>query len=210
MTAELVRTRSYGQDRRLTPVDRLGVWLSGTAVRRHATFERRRIADLGCGFDAAFASTLVDEAASVLLVDVALAERLKARPKVIAVEGLLPDVLPTLADASLDVVLCLSVLEHLSEPQDALRHIHRILAPGGVALLNVPSWRGKRFLELSAFRLGLSPADEMDDHKAYYDPRDLWPMLVRAGFRPRHIRCRRHKLGLNTFAVCRAPQDGRA
>lgn len=210
MTAELARTGSYGQHRRLTPVDRLGVWLSTTAVRRHAHFAGRRVADLGCGFDAVFASTLLDEAASVLLVDVALAERLTALPKVTAVEGWLPDVLPTLPDASLDVVLCLSVLEHLWEPEAALAHIRRVLAPGGMALLNVPSWRGKRFLELSAFRLGLSPAEEMDDHKRYYDPRDLWPMLVAAGFRPSRIRCRRHKLGLNTFAVCRVPEDARA
>jgi SAM-dependent methyltransferase len=210
VTAEVVRTSAYGQDRRLTPVDRLGVWLSGVAVRRHATFAGRRVADLGCGFDAAFAATVLDDAASVLLVDVALAERVKAHPKVTAVEGSLPDVLPTLAGASLDVVLCLSVLEHLREPEEALGHVRRVLAPGGVALLNVPSWRGKRFLELSAFRLGLSPADEMDDHKRYYDPRDLWPLLVAAGFRPSRIRCRRHKLGLNTFAVCRVAEDAGA
>jgi hypothetical protein len=72
-----------------------------------------------------------------------------------------------------------------------------------MALVNVPSWRGKRYLEFSAFRLGMSPADEMQDHKAYYDPRDLWPLLVRAGFSPRDIRCVRHKFGLNTFAACR-------
>ena len=52
-------------------------------------------------------------------------------------------------------------------------------------------------------RLGVSPVEEMDDHKAYYNPRDLWPMLVRAGFRPSQIRCRRHKFGLNTYAICR-------
>ena len=45
----------------------------------------------------------------------------------------------------------------------------------------------------------------MNDHKRYYDPRDLWPMLVEAGFVPSDIRCRRHKFGLNTFAVCRVP-----
>jgi SAM-dependent methyltransferase len=207
VTAEPVRTSSYGQDRELTPVDRLGVALSARAVRRHVRLDGRRVADLGCGFDAAFASTALDAVTSMVLVDVALAERLKAHPKVTAVEGSLPDVLPTLASASLDVVLCLSVLEHLWEPEEALGHIRRVLAPGGAALINVPSWRGKRFLELSAFRLGLSPAEEMDDHKRYYDPRDLWPLLVRAGFRPRGIRCRRHKLGLNTFAVCRVPGE---
>ena len=109
---------------------------------------------------------------------------------------------------SLDVVLLLSVLEHLWDADAALAELFRITAPGGVVLINVPSWRGKRFLELSAFRLGLSPRAEMDDHKRYYDPSDLWPMLVAAGFTPSRIRCHRHKFGLNTFAVCTAGEKG--
>ncbi|OLC37213.1 MAG: hypothetical protein AUH28_04620 [Acidobacteria bacterium 13_1_40CM_56_16] len=86
----------------------------------------------------------------------------------------------------------------------------RIVRPEGVCLFNVPSWRGKRFLEYSAFRLGLSPKDEMDDHKMYYDVKDLWPLLVRAGFLPSRIRCFSHKFGLNTFAVCTAHRHPRA
>lgn len=206
MTADVAtRTGSYGQHAKSTPVDRFGVWLSSVAVRRHGEFAGRRVADLGCGFNAAFTRTVLDQASCALLVDLALADDLKEHPRVEAIEGSLPDVLPTIAGASLDTVLCLSVLEHVWEPQEALVQIRRILAPGGVALLNVPSWRGKPFLELAAFRLGVSPAEEMDDHKCYYDPRDLWPMLVRAGFRPSHIHCRRHKFGLNTFAACRVP-----
>ena len=38
----------------------------------------------------------------------------------------------------------------------------------------------------------------------YYDVRDLWPLLVAAGFRPSQIDCFSHKFGLNTFAVCKA------
>ncbi|MCW2995767.1 MAG: Methyltransferase type 11 [Conexibacter sp.] len=205
MTAETTRKGAYGQHVANTPVDRFGVWLSGVAVRRHGAFAGRRIADLGCGFNASFTRTVLPQAESALLVDLALADDLKRHPRVEAIEGSLPDVLPQLGSSSLDTVLCLSVLEHLWEPQEALLHIRRILAPGGIALLNVPSWRGKRFLELAAFRLGVSPAEEMDDHKSYYDPRDLWPLLVRAGFRPSAIHCRRHKLGLNTFAACRVP-----
>jgi SAM-dependent methyltransferase len=208
LSAEVTtRTGSYGQHAKSTPVDRFGVWLSTVAVRRHGEFDGRRVADLGCGFNAAFTRTVLDQASSALLVDLALADDLKRHPRVTAIEGTLSDALPTIESASLDTVLCLSVLEHVWEPQEALTHIRRIIAPGGIALLNVPSWRGKPFLELAAFRLGVSPAEEMDDHKCYYDPSDLWPMLVRAGFRPRHIRCRRHKFGLNTFAACRVPED---
>jgi SAM-dependent methyltransferase len=186
-------------------VDRFGVWLSGRAVRKHSQLRGKRIVDLGCGYDAAFVRSVLDEVSSALLVDLALAPDLKEHPKVQALEGSLPDVLPELEGGAHDVVLCLSVLEHLWEPDDVLRDIHRLLAPGGMALINVPSWRGKRFLEFAAFRLGVSPAEEMDDHKRYYDPRDLWPMLVRAGFRPSGISCRRHKFGLNTFAACKVP-----
>lgn len=204
MSAQATRTGAYGQHRKATPVDRFGVWLSAVAVRRSARLRDRAIGDFGCGYDATLARSVLDEVASAVLVDVALADDLREHPKVTAIEGSLPDVLPTLESGSLDVALCLSVLEHLWEPQETLSQLRRLLAPGGVALINVPSWLGKRFLELAAFRLGVSPAQEMDDHKAYYDPRDLWPMLVRAGFRPSAIRCHRHKGGLNTFAACRA------
>jgi SAM-dependent methyltransferase len=201
-TSEQAPRGAYGQHRPPSPVDRLGVWLSGVAVRRNAQMRDRRVADLGCGYDAAFVRTVLPEVRSALLVDLALADDLKRHPKVTAIEGSLPEVLPAVDGASVDVAMCLSVLEHLWEPQEALREVRRILAPGGVALVNVPAWRGKPFLELAAFRLGVSPSEEMDDHKRYYDPRDLWPMLVAAGFKPSRIRCYRHKLGLNTFAAC--------
>ena len=88
-----------------------------------------------------------------------------------------------------------------SDAPSALEGVGRLLRPGGVLLVNVPTWRGKRFLEFSAFRLGLSPKVEMDDHRMYYDKRDLWPLLVRAGFQPSRIRLFYHKFGLNLFGV---------
>jgi SAM-dependent methyltransferase len=145
---------------------------------------------------------VLEEVEQAVLVDVALADDLKAHAKVRAIEGGLPESLVGLPDASFDVVMIVSVLEHLWEPLRALQEIRRLLRPGGTCLVNVPSWRGKFFLELSAFKLGLSPACEMDDHKTYYDVRDLWPVLVKAGFRPSEITCFSHKFGLNTFAAC--------
>jgi 2-polyprenyl-3-methyl-5-hydroxy-6-metoxy-1,4-benzoquinol methylase len=204
------RQLSYGQGYNLTPVDRLGVWLSARQVRRHVpTFKGKRLADIGCGYHATFARSVLDEVRSAVLLDVAVEPALEAVGKVRAVEGLLPTALDQVEDSSVDVLLCNSVLEHVSEAPTVLGGFWRVLAPEGVALVNVPSWSDKRFLEASAFRFGLSPAAEVDDHKTYYDPRDLWPLLVSAGFRPRHISCFRHKLGLNTFACCRKPAADR-
>jgi SAM-dependent methyltransferase len=199
------RVRSFGQDYRPTVVDRFGVWLSARQIRKHVgSFRGRRIGDFGCGYHATFARSVLAEIDHAVLVDVALANDLKVHPHVTAIEAQLPGGFAAVSDDSLDVVLCVSVLEHLWDPVVALTAFRRMLRRDGVCLINVPSWRGKWFLETSAFRLGLSPRDEMDDHKMYYDPRDLWPLLVRAGFIPHGIHVFRHKFGLNTFAVCRA------
>ncbi len=197
------RTRSFGEGYRLTPVDRFGVWLSRRQIRRWVpTLAGRVIGDFGCGFHALLARSVLGEVARAYLVDVSLAPDLAAHERVVSVQGALPGALRAVPDTALDVALGISILEHLSEPDEMLRQMVRVLKPGGIALINVPSWRGKTFLEFSAFRLGLSPPAEMDDHKTYYDVRDLWPKLVGAGFRPSRIRCFSHKFGLNTFAVC--------
>jgi SAM-dependent methyltransferase len=198
------RLTAYGQRRSLSPVDRFGVWLSAQALRRElGSFAGKRLGDFGCGFNATFARSVLDAVDSAVLIDLALADDLKADRRVTAIEGQLPEAAANVPDGSLDAVLCVSVLEHLWDPFAMLQELRRVTAAGGTCFVNVPSWRGKSFLELSAFRFGLSPAEEMDDHKRYYDPRDLWPLLVEAGFRPHAIKCRRHKFGLNTFAACR-------
>ena len=206
---DVSREAAFGQEGRITGVDRAGVWLSGHQIRRTVgSLDDKDVGDVGCGFQATYMRTVLDTVRSATLVDISLADDLKSRPNVTAIEGKLPGVLEDLPDRSLDVILCMSVLEHLWEPDQALTHFRRLVRPGGVLAVNVPSWRGKRALEFSAFRLGLSPASEMDDHKRYYDPRDLWPLLVAARFMPHGIRCFRHKFGLNTFAVCKVDPVG--
>jgi 2-polyprenyl-3-methyl-5-hydroxy-6-metoxy-1,4-benzoquinol methylase len=197
------RTSSYGQGYRLTLLDRAGFWLNARQIRRRVRgLASKRVADFGCGFEAFFARSILDEVAHLTLVDLSLADDLKRHPKVTAIEGALPEVLERLEPQSVDVVVCNNVLEHLWEPAVALKHVRRVLRPGGTAYLNVPSWQGKVFLELAAFRLGLTSPVEIDDHKAYYSRQELWRLVIASGFKPSHVECHSHKLGLNTFAVC--------
>jgi SAM-dependent methyltransferase len=199
------RTESFGQSSAPSAADRLGRWLSTARIRRAiGPRAKGRTADIGCGYDARLGRDLFAAASFRLFVDLSV-DPAFADERTSVVEGRLPEVLGTVADGSIDAVVCNNVIEHLWEPDATLAELRRITANGGVCVVNVPSWLGKSALELAAFRLGMSPADEMNDHKHYFDPRDLWPRLVRAGFKPSSITVRRHKLRLNTIAVCRVP-----
>lgn len=194
---------SYGQ-RGLTLTDRLGVWLSQRAIRKHLP-ERSdlEVLELGCGYGATQLVSLKPFLRRAIGVDFQIEPKLHRLPGYIFYEGTIETMLPRLEGEQMDVVMLISVLEHLAEPQMILESVWRMLKPSGVLLINVPTWLGKNFLEFSAFRLGLSPKVEMDDHKMYYGKRDLWPLLVRTGFKPSQIRLRYHKFGLNLFAAAR-------
>ncbi len=202
-----VRQEAYGQ-KRLTWVDRFGVYLSKRRILRY--LPRRddlNIVDLGCGYHATLLRALVPQAGAGLGVDVRISPEARAIPKLSFMESTIESALPELEDGRFEVVLLISVLEHLWEPLAVLEHCRRILRPSGVLMVNVPTWRGKWFLEFSAFRLGTSPTAEMDDHKMYYNKPDLWPLLIRAGFKPSRLRLRYHKFGLNLFAVAQKEPD---
>jgi 2-polyprenyl-3-methyl-5-hydroxy-6-metoxy-1,4-benzoquinol methylase len=200
-----VRTSSYGESERLSVVDRFGTWLSRRRLRfvlgdvRGAT-----VADIGCGYDARFGMSLIDDVADLLVVDVSVSPAVSAHPRVTVVIGVLPAALESIRSGSVRHVVMNSVLEHLDEPVATLRELRRITDPSrGVVFVNVPTWLGKRALEASAFRLRLSPAAEIEDHRRYYSKRELWMSLREAGFMPSEITVRTHKFGLNVYGVCR-------
>jgi SAM-dependent methyltransferase len=188
----------------LTFVDRLGVWLSERAIARELPKQTGlEVLELGCGFRAAHLVALSPRLKRGVGVDLQIATELNNRQDLVFHETTIEEALPRLAEETFDAVLLISVLEHLRDPLFVLEAVRTLLKPSGALLINVPTWRGKGILEFFAFRLGLSSKLEMDDHKMYYDKRDLWPLLVRAGFRPGLIKLRYHKFGLNLFAVAR-------
>lgn len=191
-----------------TFVDRFGVWLSQRAIRTAISGRSDlELIEFGCGYRATHLMTFRHLLKRGVGVDFKIAEELKSIPNLVFYVDPIERVFEKLTPKSYDLVLLISVLEHLPDPLTALRQSFALLKPNGILLINVPTWRGKFFLEFSAFELGLSPKVEMDDHKMYYDKRDLWPLLVKAGFKPSLIKLNYHKFGLNLFAVVRRGND---
>jgi SAM-dependent methyltransferase len=160
-----------------------------------------RVLDLGCGYHATYLKAIGERLVEGVGVDFHVSEESRRHPRLRFVVSSVEDALPELPSNAFDVVLFISVLEHVWNPEECLSHCHRVLKTGGRLLVNVPTWYAKPVLELSAFRFGTSPACEMDDHKMYYSKRDLWPLLVRAGFKPSRIRMSYEKLCMILFSA---------
>jgi SAM-dependent methyltransferase len=77
-----------------------------------------------------------------------------------------------------DVVGVLSVLEHVNRPREFLRHVSRLLAPGGATYLIVPN------VDSLATRVLHERAATFDgrNHLLYFSPRTLRDLLAREGF----------------------------
>jgi SAM-dependent methyltransferase len=77
-------------------------------------------------------------------------------------------------DATFDCVLATDVLEHVADDLAALREIHRVLEPGGHALLTVP-----------AFMALWGRQDEVSEHRRRYRASELRERVTQAGLLPR-------------------------
>ena len=187
-----LETRQALDSKTLPLIGRLSLRLGTRQLRKN--FRPGRWVDLLCGYDALLVRQLKDDPrfTAVSALDHQLAPSLRQHG-ISTVESLLSATLP-FEDGSFENVTMVNGLEHLDEPQAILHDCHRILSPGGVLQMVVPTWFGKPFLEFLAFRIKNPQAyTEMNDHRMYYDERTLWPMLVRAGFEPAAIKLSRIK-----------------
>jgi len=155
-----------------------------------------RLLDIGCGWDARFLKAVEPYIGSGVGIDfkAPLIREGKIRTERLTLADRLP-----YAEASFDLVTMLAVLEHLEQPQNILREIYRVLAPGGQLVLTVPSKLARPVLEFLAFRLGVVSRIEIADHKLYYDRKSLSRLLEPVGFTLR--RHRYFQLGMNNFCV---------
>lgn len=147
----------------------------GWIARRFAPYLGRRIVEVGAGIGT-FAEHLRAAApdAHLTLVEPAennwphLSARFAGRPSVRTLRGYLAD---AGAPGSADTVVAVNVMEHVRDDGAFLSDAHRLLAPGGHALLFVPA--------LPAI---YGTLDEAFEHYRRYTRRSLLNRLRGAGF----------------------------
>jgi ubiquinone/menaquinone biosynthesis C-methylase UbiE len=177
-------------------MDRIRTALIGGAIRSKLPPKRpMKLLDIGCGYLATNLIQNLDLLSEGWGIDLAVAPEVR-RPNLNFIEQPVQEALNTLPSNYFDAILFISVLEHLWHPVDALSECFRVLAPGGRVIINVPTWNAKPVLEASAFRFGTSTASSIEDHKMYYSKRELWPMVIKAGFAPSKVRMSYRFLGM--------------
>jgi SAM-dependent methyltransferase len=191
------RRKSFRQEGH-SPVDELVFRLRARRILSHFPPHAAAAVDLGSGHDYRLLRHLLRGGGigSGTAVDVALDPGAPAAIRLIEADLGQP---LDIASASVDVVLSLAVLEHLDDPALHLREAHRIMRSPGLLLLTSPSRSSRRLLEFLAYRLRVIDADEIRDHKHYFDAAEIRALLAAAGFAPDAIAYRTFLLGLNQF-----------
>jgi SAM-dependent methyltransferase len=138
-------------------------------VRRLPLPDAPRLVDVGCGTGATAAA--LEPFGVVTGVDMSPMALKCCRQR--GLDRLLQGVAEALplADASADVIVATDILEHLDNDLAALREFHRVLRPGGYAVITVP-----------AYRMLWSEHDEALMHRRRYVAGELGRRVGAAGF----------------------------
>jgi 2-polyprenyl-3-methyl-5-hydroxy-6-metoxy-1,4-benzoquinol methylase len=109
-----------------------------------------RMLDVGCGAGATTAAVretrAVEWAGGVEYVEKIAAEAEARLDRVWRGDAAQAPLEAEIAASSLDLVLCLDVLEHMADPWTMVRRLSTLVAPGGRLILSVPNVRHWKFL----------------------------------------------------------------
>jgi SAM-dependent methyltransferase len=141
-----------------------------------------RVLDLGCGAGR-FVAALQAAGADPVGVEVAEAalERARRNAPGADLRAIEPDGSLPLEHASVDLVWCSEVLEHVADTAYALLEARRVLRPGGRLLVTVP-FHGRLKGTLIALARFDAHFDPLGQHLRFYTRTSLEATLRQAGF----------------------------
>lgn len=153
-------------------------WVFGRAGKELGS----RVVDVGAGLGtftdlaARTAERVVALEPDAELVDL-LTKRFGGVHNVRVIAGDTTGLTPELVGFDVDSVLCLNVLEHVGDDDDALSRVREVLSPGG-----------KLFLLVPAHRWLFGSLDRSAKHERRYEKRGLRELLSASGFEVRELR----------------------
>lgn len=165
-------------------------------------FKPNTLIDLGCGYNFLLTQKFINEFEKIYLLDVSINQ--SEANKFNNVNVLLGDINNTILsieENAIGLVYANNIIEHLDDPIKILKAIKRLASKDSLIYISVPSWIGKVVLEFFSFVLKIAPIEEMQDHKAYYNKKELWMLLVKSGYEPGSIKIKRDKFGMTTTAT---------
>lgn len=93
-----------------------------------------------------------------------------------------------LLDGSIDGIFCWDLLGHLTDPEDALRELHRILAPGGSLIANMWTMQDCQVSDPNIREVGPKEyIDHFDFYCRFFDHDDLTALLDKVGLQAESV-----------------------
>ena len=172
-------------------VPAIGAPLAADLVETAAPGRGERVLDLACGTGivARLAAERAGPAGTVVGLDInpgMLAVARAATPPGTAIDWhQAPAHAPALPDGAFDVVVCQLGLQFFPDKAAALREMHRVLAPGGRIVVNVPGPAPELFIILAeALARHIKPelAPFVQQVFSLHDTQELQALLTEAGF----------------------------
>lgn len=154
-------------------------------IERHCSLMQKTVLDVGCG-GGILAESMAIKGAGVIGLDaeeeaIAMAQK-HALANHLAVDYVCQPI-EEYPDRLFDIVTCMEMLEHVSEPQRVIDHCGRLLKPGGLLFLSTLNRTFKAYLTAivaAEYVLNLLPRQTHDFAK-FIKPSELMAMARIAG-----------------------------
>jgi len=182
-TGHLETWVDFARERRARTEERAPVW---RAILKEVEAQRpfrsgERVLDIGCGLD-----TVLDYIPDVfgVTIDSLMAPLAELGLSEVAqhAAGAFEE-LP-FRDASFDRVFLMNVLDHVRKPDAGLAEVARVLRAGGVLVLSVDTFAGRRYREKRLHKWWARVRGARTKHPWVFSIPDIQRQLERAGFEP--------------------------